>query len=323
MPEDKVIEAIKKEIEDLLSAKRSSTEVGLAKDISPGIAGTSAGGLEWLLEELAAQARVDVNSVPVRSTRPVWGPLITLFKRAVRKSTYWLYQPLFEQVSGFNSALLALLTEAVSRKGAIQGAETGWAGFYKKNVTEGDLQANIDHHAFFIQKIEETALKESEGAPSLLEVGIGTATMSIYFSRKLFNVVGIDNDPLIIAKAIRTNKSLGGYATFICMDATLLAEYFKPGIFDIAFSQGTLEHFDNKTLVLILKSQLSVAKHVIFSVPSTYWPQRDFGNERRMTVEEWRRILEAQGFKIAEISYYPEDEKYHVYCCISGKQTSC
>lgn len=319
MPQDKVIESIKKEIEELLSAKRSSTGARLTKEVSSGIAGTPAGGLEWLIEELAAQARVDVNSIPVRSTRPLWGPLITLFKRAVRKSTYWLYQPLFEQVSGFNSALLALLTEAISHREANQGVETGWANFYRKDVTEEDLRGNIDHHDFFVRKIEEMALKESEGAPSLLEVGIGTATMSIYFSRKLFNVVGIDNDPAIIAKAIRTNKSLGGYATFICIDATLLADYFQPGIFDIAFSQGTLEHFDNKTLGLTLKSQLSVAKHVVFSVPSTYWPQRDFGNERRMTVEEWRRILEAQGFKIAEISYYPEEEKHHVYCCISGE----
>jgi 2-polyprenyl-3-methyl-5-hydroxy-6-metoxy-1,4-benzoquinol methylase len=316
MSQDKVIESIKREIEDLLSAKRSSTGAGLTEDISPGIAGAPAGGLEWLLEELAVQARVDVNSVPVRSTRPIWGPLITLIKRAVRKSTYWLYQPLFEQVSRFNLAVLDVLARTASKQKSAGKSFGEWAAFYDREITEEDLQGNVEHHAFFLGKVEELAKRQKEAIPSLLEVGIGTATMSIYLSRRFYKVVGIDNDPFVVANAIQTNKRLGGYATYFCMDAFLLPEYFKSDLFDVAFSQGTLEHFDNEALKKLIEAQLSVAKKVAFSVPSVYWTQRDFGNERLLSLEEWERILKSCGFKVEELAYYPQDAKYHVYGCV-------
>jgi O-antigen chain-terminating methyltransferase len=108
LPEDKVIEAIKKEIEELRAAKRDSGSPACSSDFTA--------ALQWVLGELAANATVDINRIPVRSTRPVWGPLITLFKRAVRKSTYWLYQPLFEQISRFNHAAVRLLNELSATK---------------------------------------------------------------------------------------------------------------------------------------------------------------------------------------------------------------
>src|SRR5665647_1328643 len=194
--------------------------------------------------------------------------------------------------------------------------KTSWGEYYNEDVTEGDLIGNINHHKHFISLIEEYAQKASNGIPKLLEVGLGTATMSIYFSRQQYDVLGIDNDINIIYNAIDTNKRLGGHANFVLIDANYL-DILKNSSFDIAFSQGTLEHFGNDGIIRMLSKQLEVAKYVVFSVPSINYPKSEFGNERKMTIEDWEVILKSGGFNIVKIEYYREDTQ--IACIIQKK----
>jgi 2-polyprenyl-3-methyl-5-hydroxy-6-metoxy-1,4-benzoquinol methylase len=194
--------------------------------------------------------------------------------------------------------------------------KTSWGEYYNEDVTEGDLIGNINHHTHFISLIEEYAQKASNGIPKLLEVGLGTATMSIYFSRQQYDVLGIDNDINIIYNAIDTNKRLGGHANFVLIDANYL-DILKNSSFDIAFSQGTLEHFGNDGIIRMLSKQLEVAKYVVFSVPSINYPKSEFGNERKMTIEDWEVILKSGGFNIVKIEYYREDTQ--IACIIQKK----
>jgi SAM-dependent methyltransferase len=197
----------------------------------------------------------------------------------------------------------AFLTEISKNK----SLRTSWGEYYRDDITEDDLGGNINHHKDFISLIEEYAQKASDGRISkLLEVGLGTATMSIYFSRRKYDVLGIDNDINVICNAIETNKRLGGHAKFILMDANCL-DILKNCSFDVAFSQGTLEHFENDSIHRMLLKQLEVAKFVAFSVPSIKYPKSEFGNERKMTVEDWESILKSGGFNIVKIAYYRED----------------
>lgn len=197
---------------------------------------------------------------------------------------------------------------------------TNWPKFYSKEITKEDMEGNINHHRYFIDLIVDWANRCSDHhIPKLLEVGVGTtATMSIYLSKRSFEVVGLDLDPLRVAKAIETNNKLGGYGKFIAMDAFDLPKFFKENTFDIAFSQGTMEHFNNDELEKILNAQLAVAKYAIFSVPSVNWPQKDFGNERKMTAEEWERMLKYFGLKIEYISYYQEGDLHIAAVITSG-----
>ena len=197
---------------------------------------------------------------------------------------------------------------------------TNWPKFYSKEITKEDMEGNINHHRYFIDLIVDWANRCSDHhIPKLLEVGVGTtATMSIYLSKRSFEVVGLDLDPLRVAKAIETNNKLGGYVKFIAMDAFDLPKFFKENTFDIAFSQGTMEHFNNDELEKILNAQLAVAKYAIFSVPSVNWPQKDFGNERKMTAEEWERMLKYFGIKIEYISYYQEGDLHIAAVITSG-----
>jgi 2-polyprenyl-3-methyl-5-hydroxy-6-metoxy-1,4-benzoquinol methylase len=193
-----------------------------------------------------------------------------------------------------------------------------WTEFYSEEITNKQMIENIEHHRYFIDLICKWANIISEGrVAKLIEIGVGTGTMSIYLSKKYFDVVGLDAEPLLIAKAIETNRRLSGSAKFIVMDVLELPRLFKENTFDIAFSQGTIEHFDNDDLEKLIKAQLTVARHVIFSVPSVNWPHKEFGNERKMTLEEWERLLREFGVKIEHISYYQKGD-LHIAAVISS-----
>jgi hypothetical protein len=197
-------------------------------------------------------------------------------------------------------------------------AETPWGEYYSGDIKEEDLIGNINHHDFFISLIEEYAQKASGNhVPKLIEVGIGTATMSIYFSRKSYEVLGLDNDINVIFNAMDTNERLGGHAKFVMMDANDL-KYMRKQHFDISFSQGVLEHYDNKGILRMLSNQLEIAKYVVFSVPSIHYPKREFGNERKMTVEEWESILQDAGFNVLRVDYYRENTQ--IACVVSNEK---
>ncbi len=61
------------------------------------------------MEQMADLALSDINLVGVESTKPIIGPLLTIIKRAIRKSTFWLYQPLFQRISGFHGILQTIV----------------------------------------------------------------------------------------------------------------------------------------------------------------------------------------------------------------------
>ncbi|MCD1296109.1 hypothetical protein CUJ83_13985 [Methanocella sp. CWC-04] len=196
---------------------------------------------------------------------------------------------------------------------------TNWSKFYNKNITEDDLKGIIEHHMEFVELIKHfSCMSAGDNVPKLIEIGLGTASFSIYFSRYAYSCIGIDNDPLIVKRAIETSKKLGGFAKFVMIDAFDL-DIFKEEQFDIAFSQGTMEHFDNNSLIELLSKQLTIAKYVAFSVPSVHWPYREYGNERKMTVEEWETILKDAGFRILHLDYYKE--KLHIGCIITKERS--
>jgi len=193
-----------------------------------------------------------------------------------------------------------------------------WRELYKLNISEDLLKNNIDHHNYIIDLISKYAIQLSQNSiPRLAEVGIGTATMSIHFSKIFYDVLGIDIDPIIVSRAMDANKRLGGYAKFICLDAFDLQKFFKERLFDVAFSQGTMEHFDNDNIKKIIDAQLHIAKCVIFSVPSINYPYSEFGNERKMNISEWEVLLKSFGYTVEHIAYYQEGD-WHIAVVISS-----
>lgn len=71
---------------------------------------------------------------------------------------------------------------------------------------------------------------------------------------------------------------------------------------DACLSIGTLEHRSDLEIHRMLQHQLKIAPKVFVSVPTVYYPQREFGDERLLRQNQWHDIL--KNFELGFISYY-------------------
>lgn len=171
-----------------------------------------------------------------------------------------------------------------------------WSEFYAGEYTSLRYLDNITKHMVLIKEILRLKPKRT------LEVGTGTGSMAIFINHLGLEVTSIDKEEEILNRANVLASKLKQKVNFVLCDAFELSKRFKPKEFDVVFSQGLFEHFDNEQIIKLLDEQLKVGKVVIFSVPSKYRYQRDLGNERLLNINQWKRIL--KDFKLEYIGYY-------------------
>lgn len=125
----------------------------------------------------------------------------------------------------------------------------------------------------------------------LLEVGFGTGFSAAYLTDWGYQVTGIDKDREVLELASRriVEENLG-LPHFLLMDAFALSPTFQ---FDLAYSQGFLEHFSDEDIIKLLQQQLRVATKVIFSVPSENYPASEYGDERKLSMPKWVELMTA------------------------------
>jgi ubiquinone/menaquinone biosynthesis C-methylase UbiE len=176
-----------------------------------------------------------------------------------------------------------------------ENQELHWHDYYETVGVSSwlDFAASIIYNErYFLQIIKTKPY-------SVLEVGTGRGLHAIALSHIVPKVVGIDADECLVEKAPVLNEKFKGRAVFARMDAFHLG--FGKNSFSVCCSQGFFEHFEDSEITDLLDEQLRVAPQVIFSVPSYYYTQKNFGNERLIKLEEWLRIM---GRYVVEAFYY-------------------
>lgn len=177
-------------------------------------------------------------------------------------------------------------------------AEGAWGDYYAEPIPPDHLVQNITSHAAFFRGIVESQPRR------ILEVGCGTGIMSMFLKVVIpsAKITIIDNDDLVLERARTTAESAGVDINFVLGDAFELSRHVTRD-YDVAFSQGLLEHFSDDQIAQLVRAKLSVAKKVEASVPSRWYPRQDYGNERLMTLSQWRSIL-SPDFPHAVVSGY-------------------
>jgi SAM-dependent methyltransferase len=175
-------------------------------------------------------------------------------------------------------------------------ARKSWGDFYDG---AGGIDYFLDHIAIHKDFLKEILKRRPT---SILEAGCGSAIMSVFFSKMGVRATACDRDEEVLRKAAVTAARWNAGVTFAKKD--LLRLDFADGSFDLAFSQGVLEHMTDDQIRRSSAEVLRAANTFIFSVPSRYYNHRDFGDERLLTDKEWARILNGVG-KL-ELKYYYE-----------------
>lgn len=173
-----------------------------------------------------------------------------------------------------------------------------WEAYYAAELTWYRHLRNVLHHLPMFRAIWNLH------SGRVLEVGAGTGSLSIFLSYLHPCVVSTDLSRRLIRRCVRHNRRLHGRARFLAMDAFHLS--FPDASFDVAFSQGFLEHFSEEESALLLEEQTRVARYVVISVPNRAYGVRDFGDERLWSRQQWEEFLSGLGYRLlVSLDYAP------------------
>ena len=177
-----------------------------------------------------------------------------------------------------------------------------WYELYKIDIEEfnnpdGYIEYKLKYKKKFIQKV----LQYSDNK-KVIEMGCGTGLMAGYLQKLGLNVTALDLSQTVLDYA----KEIAKQSKIICPckyeQGDILNLKYKNNSFDVSYSNGVLEHFNDEEIIKILKQQMNIAKYVIFGIPSTYFNMNEkmLGNERGLTLNEWKKLIELAGGELVE-----------------------
>lgn len=184
-----------------------------------------------------------------------------------------------------------------------------WSEIYEKQMKRfASIDAFIEHKILYKKRLIDEIIGNAPQQGFIAEIGCGLGILCSFLSKQNFNVVGIDSDREMIRLAKKLNRTIGGNATFVMSEMNNLSQVNLKKI-DVIFSNGVMEHYNDKEIVNSLYYQASVAKNVIFSVPSDRYSEKNalFGNERFMGVKKWKALIRESGLMLNKTFGFDED----------------
>ena len=179
----------------------------------------------------------------------------------------------------------------------------------KKGTLENYVDDKIKNKKILINLIKKYALNKE-----VIETGCGTGILSTYLSALNYNCTAIDIDDQILnlAKEIAETYNAKVKPKFVKKSIFELKCNEK---FDVAFSNGVLEHFNDTEIITTLKQQIEMANVVIFGIPTQYFNKDEamYGDERYLPYSHWRKLIkQANGVILEEKSMHYMDWKYRL-----------
>ena len=186
-----------------------------------------------------------------------------------------------------------------------------WYNLYKIDVEEFPtpddyIKFKLGYKKKFISKVRKYATSTKK----IAELGCGTGLLAGYFQKQGFEVTAVDLCKKILEYAeliAKESNVIAPCANYVQGDILNLP--FKDGEFDVAYSNGVFEHFDDKDIITTLTKQMDIAKYVIIGIPSLYFDMHEkmLGNERSLSVKEWTNLFEQAGAEVLEV------DSFHYY----------
>lgn len=179
------------------------------------------------------------------------------------------------------------MTDGGSARAETPGAHATWGSFYSSGADLETFFTTLAYHAPMMRRILQAQPRTA------LEGGCGSAVMASFLRLVGIQTVAVDNDTEVLEAARQGAANWPVQPEFVLHDIFDLTTLGRN--VDVVFSQGVLEHFSDEQIGELCQQALAVAPQFVFSVPSKHYGHRDFGNERLMTAEQWRRILQPHG----------------------------
>ncbi len=214
------------------------------------------------------------------SGRPVIGPAIRLAKRAVRRGLRWYVQPIMEQQSGFNHAVLDLVERLRLQQEKLLDVETRRLGEQVSRLEMGfdALRADLDalaargtstessptlpstRRALRYRSFEDRHrgsaddvrdmlaryLPRFEGCRRVVDVGCGRGEFLALLREQGIGAYGVDSDETMVEAARAQGLEV------VLDDALAHLRSVEPGSIDGVFCSQVVEHLQTSEMIALL-----------------------------------------------------------------------
>lgn len=177
-----------------------------------------------------------------------------------------------------------------------------WYELYKIDIEEFDKPDDyIKYKLKYKKKFVNRVIKYAKNK-KVIEMGCGTGLMAGYLQKLGLDVVALDLSQPVLDYACRIAKQSNIISPCKYQQGDILNLEYRKNSFDVSYSNGVLEHFNDEEIIKILKQQMNISKYVIFGIPSTYFDMSEkmLGNERGLTLKEWLTLIDKAGGKLVE-----------------------
>lgn len=178
-----------------------------------------------------------------------------------------------------------------------------WNELYKNDILRnGGYQTYYDKKIKYRSKFIKKIMKYAENK-KVLEAGCGTGVIPIYLSLHNFSSYAVDYNQEMLNLVSTIALSVGStIPNLIKEDIFQLHKRFEKNEIDVTYSIGVYEHYDDKNIKKLLKSQLKISKYVFIGVPTKYFNDNEklYGNERFLEIKYWRQLLFSANCEIVE-----------------------
>ena len=155
-------------------------------------------------------------------------------------------------------------------------------------------------------------LRKFSGSGKLIEAGCGTGIITSQLASEGYDVVGVDIDKNILKLAQQLEVEYFGINKAKFVDKSIFALDFPEKSFDLCFSCGVLEHFEDDMIIDSIKQQIRIAKTVIIVIPTKWFNDNEalHGDDRFLKLSYWRSLIEKSGGVVTNEYSYPFKFKF-------------
>jgi SAM-dependent methyltransferase len=155
----------------------------------------------------------------------------------------------------------------------VKNVAIDWHKWFRSNIaSRGGLFKFMYDSWVFSSPLYDTLFRLLPPPRSIIDVGCGYGGSTILLACMGYKVTAIDIDQEMLTQAI-ANASLferigSTPVKFESADAFDLSNYY--GKYDVAFSDGVIEHFRPEEAARVIHEQAKTARYVVVAVPTRY-----------------------------------------------------
>lgn len=188
---------------------------------------------------------------------------------------------------------------------------SNWTEIYLEQINKSGgnklyMEFKIKHKKKLIK-----ILKKYSNNGKILEVGSGTGIVCSKLAYDGYNVSGLDSSKEIIQLAEQLEKEYFGENKVKYINQSMFELDMPKKSFDLCYSVGVLEHFEDDKIIDAIKKQLNISQKVIIVIPTTWFDDSEtiHGDDRFLKLNYWRKLINCSGGKIIKEYSYPFKHK--------------